>query len=101
MFHRETEKSGLAEHNDDCQQTIEWENTRTLAIEHNYFRRKVRESLEIRRQKTGPNDPNGINKDYGQYVKTNSWQTLFDQISDLKPTICNFTSDVNAIDANI
>ena len=101
VFHRETEKSGLAEHNDDCQQTIEWENTRTLAIEHNYFRRKVRESLEIRRQKTGPNDPNGINKDYGQYVKTNSWQTLFDQISDLKPTICNFTSDVNAIDANI
>ena len=63
---------------------IKWEDTKTIAIENNYYRRKVRESLEIRRLKTGPKDNNGANRDYGDYVKTETWQTLFDNIKPLK-----------------
>ena len=35
------------------------------------FRRSVRESLEIQRQRTVPRE--GLNKDIGRYVKTNTW----------------------------
>ena len=80
VFTGETDKSALAEHDQQCNQEINWDNVKTLAIEPTYLRRKVRESLEIRRYKTGPDDIYGLNKDYGQYVKTNAWQTLFDSI---------------------
>ena len=33
-------------------------------------------ALEIKRNKTGPDDHHGINPDYGQYVKTNTWDSL-------------------------
>ena len=36
----------------------------------------MRESLEIRRNKSGPDDEHGINQDYGQYVKTKTWNSL-------------------------
>ena len=49
-----------------------------------FFRRKVRKALESRRLNTGTNDPNGLNRDYGDYVTTNTWQPLFDQINALK-----------------
>ena len=71
----------LAEHNEKCKCEIKWKNTETIAVETNYFRRKVRESLEIRRLKTGPKDKNGANRDYGDYVKTETWQTIFENIT--------------------
>ena len=75
----------LAEHKEKCNCEIEWKNTETIAIETNYFRRKVRESLEIRRLKTGPKDKNGANRDYGDYVKTETWRTLFENITPPPP----------------
>ena len=74
----------MAEHKQTCDCDIKWEDTKTLAIEPIFFRRKVRESLEIRRLKTGPNEPIGLNRDYGCYVTTNTWQTLFDKINTFK-----------------
>ena len=46
-----------------------------------WFRRKVREALEIRRLGTGPDKTRGLNRDYGDYVTTNEWQTVFDKIN--------------------
>ena len=63
---------------------MQWEKTKTLAIEPTFFKRKVREALEIRRLKSGPDDPNGLNRDYGDYVTTNSWQILFDKMNQNK-----------------
>ena len=77
-------EDALAEHQQKCNCEIKWEHTKTIAIENNYYRRKVRESLEIRRLKTGPKYNNGANRDYGDYVKTETWQTLFDNIKPLK-----------------
>ena len=59
-----------------CNSNIQWSETKTLAIETNYFRRCVRESLEIKRNRTGPTDRYGINQDNGLYVKTNTWDSL-------------------------
>ena len=39
---------------------------------------KVREALEIKRLNTGPN--NGLNEDWGAYVKTNMWNPVFNQM---------------------
>ena len=45
------------------------------------FRRKVREALEIKRLRTGPDEQNGLNKDNGDYVTTDTWKSLFDKIN--------------------
>ena len=76
VFLGNVKDSALAVHCSKCNGNIQWSNTRTLAIEPNYFRRCVRESLEIRRNKTGPNDEHGINQDYGKYVKTDTWNSM-------------------------
>ena len=83
----------MAAHSNECDCTIRWEGTTTIAIEPVWFRRKVRESLEIRRLKTGPDDPNGINQDNGDYVTTNTWNSLFDKINqDTKSGVRTFES---------
>ena len=50
-----------------CQGDIQWDNVSILASENQFFRRIVRESLEIQRQRTLPGE--GLNKDIGRYVK--------------------------------
>ena len=81
VFKGDIEGDALAQHSQNCDCHIDWGHTKTLAIEPIWFRRKVRESLEIRRLKTGPVDPNGLNRDYGDYVTTNTWRTMFDKIN--------------------
>ena len=99
VFNGDIENDALAAHSQRCNCTIEWDHTKTLAIEPIWFRRKVREALEIRRLKTGPNDPNGLNRDYGDYVTTNTWQTLFNKINSNKKikidTVQTMTSNIS------
>ena len=93
VFKGDTGNDALAEHSQGCDCQIKWEDTKTLAIEPVWFRRKVRESLEIRRLKTGPNEQNGLNKDNGDYVTTSVWNSLFNQINcDKKTGIRTFES---------
>ena len=58
----------------NCNCDINWENTKILAVEPIWFRRKVREALEIRRLKTGPSESKGLNRDLGDYVVTTTQQ---------------------------
>ena len=81
VFKGDTENDALAAHSQACECKIDWEHTETIAIEPVWFRRKVREALEIRRLKTGPEESNGLNRDNGDYVTTNTWKTLFDKIN--------------------
>ena len=86
VFCGDTKNDSIAEHKDICNCQIDWEKTKTLAVEPVWFRRKVREALEIRRLKCGPEHPKGLNKDYGDYVKSNTWTKLFDKINTMKNT---------------
>ena len=48
---------------------------KTLDIEDNFYKRKIRESLEINKAKT--NDKKIVNRDDGSFVTTSSWKPLF------------------------
>ena len=72
-------EDAMAEHDQNCGCEIKWDNVKTLSIEAVWFRRKVREALEIRRLKTGPDESRGLNRDLGDYVTTNIWNTVFDK----------------------
>ena len=96
IFHGDREKDAIAEHKESCNCEIDWEKTKTLSVEPIWFRRKVRESLEIRRLNSGPDNPKSLNRDYGDYVTTNTWSILFDKINNLKniPTFESMTSNI-------
>ena len=80
---------------------MDWTKTRTIAVESVWFKRKVREALEIRRLGTGPEEERGVNRDLGDYVTTETWSTLFSRINQLKSIqtfesmTSNITTDVN------
>ena len=76
VFNEKKDDSALAAHVQKYNHNIKWEETKTIAIETNYFKRSVREALEIKKNRTGPNDKYGINQDYGLFVKTNTWDSL-------------------------
>ena len=77
----ENVKDALAEHHASCDCSVETSNTRTLAVEPHYYRRKIRESLEIRRLGTGPGEERGINRDLGDYVNTTQWNDLIPHVN--------------------
>ena len=89
IFNGDEKASALAEHSLKCSCNVNWDNTKTLSIQPTYFKRCVREALEIQRHETGPNDAFGINKDYGQYVKTNIWKSLFPKTHNIVPRETN------------
>ena len=59
-------------HSINCTGQIEWENMKTIKVDHNRFDRKVREALEIQHEECGPSE-GGINLDDGQYVTTKTF----------------------------
>ena len=69
--------TGCSEHAQNCEGTFEWDSNVTIAVENKYRLRKIREALEIRRRKTGPDQPMGLNRDSGNISYSNSWNALF------------------------
>ena len=74
--------SALAEHDHTCNGTINWDGIKILSREDQYYRRCIRESLEIRKEKTQPGSLSGLNRDSGKYVETNSWQPILNSLKD-------------------
>lgn len=72
--------TGCSEHARDCDGEFNWNENVTLALESNYHHRKIREALEIRRCKTGPDQQKGLNRDLGNVAFTNSWNALFKKL---------------------
>ena len=97
VFKGDTKNDAIAEHKEKCDCEIDWKAVKTLAVEQLWFKRKAREALEIRRLKTGPNEPKGLNRDLGDYVTTSTWSTLFDKINskNIMPTFESMTSNDN------
>ena len=93
IFKGDAAHDAIAAHKSVCDCTDRLEETQILAVEPVWYRRKVREALEICRLKTGPNDAHGINKDNGDYVTTKTWNPLFNQInSDSRANVKTFES---------
>ena len=81
---------------DVCDCDIKLDRTQVLAVKPVWYRQKVRESLKIRRLKTGPDEERGLNKDLGDYVTTTTWNPLFEQINaDPRSKIKTFESMTN------
>ena len=72
MEKEEYEKSGVALHSRTCPGEIDFEGAETVAVIHNKFNRKVRETLEIQKHDCHIS-AGGMNPDKGQYVTTNFW----------------------------
>ena len=72
--------SGITQHKEVCNEAVDWKpevitnmtnkNKKKLAYDL-----KVKEALEIRRNNCGPG--NGLNEDYGAYVRTTQWNPVF------------------------
>ena len=77
--------SGIAQHKENCKEDLEWEPDVIVNMTDKNQKRltynlKVREALEIRRHNSGPGQ--GLNEDYGAYVKTTAWNPVFNQMGD-------------------
>ena len=82
IFKGQKADSALSEHAvDNCSMGIDWENASMISTEPRYFKRCVRESLEIQREKIGHRKDKIINREAGKYVTTTTWLSLFEKIN--------------------
>lgn len=76
--------SGISAHKEHCKEEIDWTSPKVISTKSNKNKRKlnydlkVREALEIRRRDCGPGQ--GLNEDFGAYVKTTMWNPVFHQM---------------------
>ena len=78
VFHGRWSNSGASEHASTCRQDFNWEEAETLCVESNFRRRKIRESLEIRKHKRS--DPVVVNRDQGGGMSTGQWNCLLGKL---------------------
>ena len=62
---------------------VDWDNPKVLKTMSGKNKKglsslKVREALEIKRQNSGPGQ--GLNEDFGAYVKTTQWNPIFHEM---------------------
>ena len=81
IFTGNAKDSALSEHAIQCPNDVDWDNASTLSTEPFYFKRCVREALEIQKEKVGPRGDKIINRDEGLYVTTKSWLSLLQKIT--------------------
>ena len=71
------ESSGATEHTKECHGQFNWLHPKTERISSSMYERKIREALEINKQKTiNEKDKTFtvLNRDNGDNVSTNSWK---------------------------
>ena len=77
------ESSGATEHCLECHGQFSWINLKTLSTEQWYHKRKIRESLEIKKAKTNKRRK-VLNRDEGNLVNINTWIPLFSKLTEKK-----------------
>ena len=80
-FNGKWESSGVTEHCLECRGQFNWIIPKTLSTKQQYHRRKIRESLEIKKAKTNERRK-VLNRDEGNLAKTNTWAPLFAKITE-------------------
>ena len=82
-FNGKWESSGVTEYCLECHGQFNWINPKTLSTEQQYHRRKIRESLEIKKTKTNQKKKSfELSCDEGNLVKTNTWTLLFAKLTE-------------------
>ena len=89
------EGSGVTEDCLECHGQFNWLHAKTLSGEIRYKSRKIRESLEIVRSECNSSKLN-INRDDGNFAKTNTWTPLWRNINDLENALLNQRSHCKA-----
>jgi len=78
--------SALSDHSiQNCSQTVDWEKASMISTEPRYFKRCIREALEIQKEKVGKRKDKVINREAGLYVTSNTWLNLLEKISKYDP----------------
>lgn len=80
-FNGKYNESAISEHNKDCNYDVMWNDATTIAVEANFYRRSIIESLEIKKEQINSGSDKVINKDDGLFVKTNTWNPLLRKIN--------------------
>ena len=75
------ENSGATEHCLECHGQFNWISPKTLSTDQQYHKRKIRESLEIKKVKTNKRRKVS-NGDEADLVKTNTWTPLFAKLTE-------------------
>ena len=75
--------SGATEHTKECHGHFDWLHPKTLSMKNRYYDRKVRESLEIDMAVVRYGQDKVLNRDNGNFVKTNAWKPLFKKMKTL------------------
>ena len=78
VFNGRWSNSGAAEHAESCPHQFKWNEASTLSRETDYRRRKIRESLEIRKYKRSCT--NVVNRDHGTVLKSAQWDVLMGRL---------------------
>ena len=89
------ESSGATEHCLEWHGQFDWLQPKALSREAIYKIRKIQESLEVKRSKCNSSKTN-INRDDGNFVKTNAWILLLRNINDHESTLRNQRSHYKA-----
>ena len=79
-FNGKWESSCATGHCLECHRQFNWIKPKTLSTEQQYHRRKIRESLEIKKAKNEQRKV--LNRDEGNLVKTNTWTPLFAKLTE-------------------
>ena len=83
--------SGATEHTKECHGHFDWLHPKTLGMRNRYYDREVWESLEIDMAvfRCGQ-DHKVLNRDNGNFVKTNAWKPLFKKMKTLHSNLASF-----------
>ena len=90
---RNKNDSALAEHSVNCDKDINWEETKILSIQPKWYQRKIREALEIQCLNTSSEHENGINRDRGNYVTTDTWKPFFEHWKKVEPNLNRWSNN--------
>ena len=90
VFKGRYKNSGATEHAEKCAHEFKWGDALTIARETDYRRRKIRESLEIRRAQRS--SMTVVNRDHGNVLRSSAWDVLMGRLPNTNDV--HLTSDV-------
>ena len=76
--------AGATEHTKECRGHFDWLHHKTLSIKNRYYDRKVRESLKIHVAVVKYGQEKVLNRDNGNFVRTNAWKPQKNENTTLK-----------------
>ena len=78
VFKGRWSNSGATEHAKNCSHQFRWNDVETLCVEPNYRRRKIRESLEIRKHHRSATKI--VNREQGNILISTQWDVLIGKL---------------------